>query len=600
MGDIIGGITLACLMVGEGIAYALLGGLAPTAGLYAAVIPVLIYSFFGTSRHLSVGPVSLSGVMTAVLIESVGTGVASEDAHLGSALALVTGILLVIFSLARMGFLEYVLSKPIIEGFVTGLACTVISGQLPTLVGINKKDFPHFHGHTAWENLGFFFGHLGYARRHDVGMALSCLVIMFSIKVLKKRDRFWYLKYTPGVLVCTLFANIVSKVAMLEANHQVRVLGVIPSGFPKPAMPSISFELFLEVVPAAVIVAFVGWVESMSVARQMSLQHHYEVSGNREMLALGMANIWGSFFSAMVVAGSIGRTHAANGAGTKSHFSGFLASFLMLGACYSTALFYHMPKSSVAAIIVFCISALIEIWALPDMKRQKQNGDLFFFMLAFFLTFAMGIEEGIILSALISTVYVIRKGTIPTPIFLGRVPGTEIYKPLAPTSDARPVPNMMIIQPGTSLFYYVNAAHFQLCVNPFLNRSIRADLPDWLAEGECDGIILDFANVEVIDFTAMEVMVDMVKIAMLNGVGLGISGLRKDLLTAVRASHVVHYVNKAYIGVTVADVARAMQKSMGVGGGAEERNLDDEDQKPKNPDEDSDLTRPSSSEDESD
>jgi SulP family sulfate permease len=535
VGDVLGGLTMAILLLGEGIAYALLAGIPAEVGIYSALIPTFVYSVLGTSRHLSVGAISLTAVMTGVVVLDNGTGNPAEDAALAHALCLSVGFFLVLFGVLRMAFIEHVLSLPIREGFISGMALTIISGQLMGLLGIPKGNL---HSHTIWENLRFFFAHIGAANRVDVAIGLLCLLVQALIKALRKTRRFAFLAFVPGVLVVTVIATVVSFSCKLHARYGISVLGYVPAGFPVPGAPTAWSPAFFQASLApALIIAFVGFIEALAVEREMAAVHQYPISANSELVALGAANLAGSFFRAMPALGSIGRSLAGNASGARTQMAGLVASLFMVVLCFASSLLYHLPRSAVSSIIVVVISSLVDFMTIPAMWRSRLFMDLAFFTTAFALTFALGIEQGIILSAVVSALYVIRRGTIPTPSFLGRVVGTTIYKPLAARSgDAKPIDNVVILQPGTPLFYFINASHLKKCVLRVLDGRGPSGLPApaWLLSGETAGLVIDLSDVEAVDFTAVEVLTEISKSAGRAGVAFGVTGVRGALKKVFR------------------------------------------------------------------
>ncbi len=506
----------------------LIQGLPPAVGIYSSLIPTFLYSLFATSRHLSVGPISLTAVMTSVVVSSRASpnGVDDPEANAGlaAALSLSVGIFLLIMAFFRMGFVENLLSKPIKEGFITGLAFTIISGQLPGLLGIPKS--PKIL-HTVWENLIYFFENIGHGTKREIGMGIACLLLQFGMKWLKRYPRFSFLRFIPGVLVVTVLATTISFSAGFEAQG-VRILGHIDAGFPVPRLPSFSPSFFSSSLAPGLIIAFVGFIEAMAVNRQMAAVHEYFISANSEMFAVGIANTAGAFFQAMPVFGSIGRTLANSAAGGRTQLAGLLASLVMLVFCFSARAFYHLPKCTVSSIIIVVISSLIDFFALPRMYRMALWIDLSFFLTSFVLTLGLGIENGIILSSLISALYVVRRGTIPSPTFLGRVPGTAIYKTLTVHGDASPIENLVIVQPGTSLFYFINTSHLKKVLMRILDGRgpMGGVMPSWLCRGEAIGLIIDFTNVEHCDFTGSEVLEEIYEMCCSSGILFGISSVR--------------------------------------------------------------------------
>ena len=393
-GDISAGITVGVMLIPQGMAYALIAGLPPVYGLYAAIVPQLIYVIFGTSRQLAVGPVAMDSLLVASGVGLMATEGTDTYIALAILLAGTMGLIQLVLGLAKMGFVTNLLSKPVISGFTSAAAIIIGLNQLKYLMGVelekSSKVFTILW--SAIQSMGSI---------HWITLALGVGGIAI-IKLSKKIH-----KSIPGALVAVIIGIVLVYVFRLDLAG-VKIVKEIPEGLPSFSLHSFTFDQWLELLPLAVTIAVVAFMESYSVSKSLEAKARtYKVGANQELVALGISNFIGSFFQSYPVTGGFSRSavNYQSGANTPltSIFSAAIVGFTLL---FLTPLFYYLPHAILAAVIMVAVSSLIDIkYAINLIKFSKWEFVLLLVTFITTLNFSMvpGIVTGIVLSILTPT-----------------------------------------------------------------------------------------------------------------------------------------------------------------------------------------------------
>ena len=413
-GDLIAGLTVGVMLIPQGMAYAMLAGMPPIYGLYASIIPLILYAIFGTSRQLAVGPVAMVALLIAAGVGELATDT-TEFISLAILLALMVGVIQLLMGLFRLGFLVNFLSHPVIAGFTSAAALIIGFSQLKHLLGIDIPRSNHIH-----EIIGNAFSNVDAINYQTLTIGLVAIGLILLVKKVKLP--------IPGPLLAVVF-GILAVWGLGWHEEGVKIVREVPKGLPAFGIPSLNMENVRALLPIALTISFIGFMESIAVAKAIQAKHkNYQVLPNQELIALGMANIGGSFFQAFPTTGGFSRTAVNDQTGAKTGMASvFSAVLIALTLLFLTPLFYYLPKAILASVI------MVAVFGLIDFKEAKHlwhtdRGD-FLMMLATFLgTLSLGIEEGILIGVVLSLGLIIFRTTQPHTAVLGKIPGKPHYK----------------------------------------------------------------------------------------------------------------------------------------------------------------------------
>ncbi|WP_017933654.1 SulP family inorganic anion transporter [Nocardioides sp. Iso805N] len=354
--DLIAGLTVWAVLVPESLAYATIAGVTPVIGLYAAVPSLLLYALIGSSRHLIVAPMSATAALSAGVVTAIGTG-HDQAAVLTAGLAITTGIVALLAGLMRLGFLAAFISEPVLKGFIIGLALTIMIGQVPALLGLEKGSGDFFE--KTWDVLR----HLGGVDGLTVAVGLTSLAALLLL-------RRW-VPLLPGSLVVALVAIGLTAALNLD-DHGLDIVGHIDAGLPHLGFPDVSVDQFRDLLGGAVGVMLVGFAEGLGAAKTYAAHSGYEIDANRELLGLGAANLGAGLASGMAVNGSLSKTAVNGSAGARSQISGVTAAALtVLTLLFLTGLFENLPEATLAAIVIAAVIELVDIASLRRLWRVR-------------------------------------------------------------------------------------------------------------------------------------------------------------------------------------------------------------------------------------
>lgn len=389
--DLIAGITVAVMLVPQGMAYALLAGLPPIYGLYAGLIPLFIYAVLGTSRQMSVGPVAISAILVAAGISQLAPPMSAEYVSLVILAGVLIGILEVTLGFLRLGFLVRIITHPVILGFSAAAGIIIAINQLRDLLGIAIPRFQY-----TYETLIYAYNHVGQANWITVAICVSSMLFIFFVKKISR--------IIPGpliaVIVCTLLIRLLG-----GDRLGVDLVGSVPEGLPAFQIPDFSWSKVMRLLPTVLIVTIIGIIESISIAKVLQAKHkNYKLRPNREFVALGFAKIGGAFFQAMPTSGSFTRSAVNDEAGARSGIASIITAALIgLTLLFLTPLFYYLPKAVLAAIILVSILKLFNWQEVVKLWKTKII-DFIVMLFTFILTLVTGIEIGVISGVIFSTI----------------------------------------------------------------------------------------------------------------------------------------------------------------------------------------------------
>jgi SulP family sulfate permease len=488
MADILAGLTLWGLVVPEGMAYAGVAGLPPQFGLYTLVASLLIYALFGSSRHLSVGATSATAALIASTV--IAMGVTSADMTTYSAyavaLVLVVGAIFLLAGLARLGWVTQFLSKPVMDGFVTGLAIFVAVGQINKLFGVEKGEG------NVFQKLFHVVKQLPEANWVTFAIGALALAVLFLLPRLNKK--------IPTGLVVLFGSIIISVVFKLNANFGVDVAGVLPQGIPSLSFPKVPLNAWIEMILPAIGIFLLAYSEALGVAREFAEKHHYEVDANQELNAHAVTNLVSGLFGGMIAAGSMSCSAVKEGAGGRTQITNIVAWVITLVTLlFLTPLFTDLPEAVLAALIIHAVWHLISARKLVKIRMASRTE---FWLAAITLAGVLFIDvlQGMIIGLVASLLLVIYNSSRPHLAALGRVPGIPgAYSGLDRHPENTAIPGILIIRVDAPI-YYANA----LTVREWIKNAVSNSQPAPHA------LIMNLAGQDSLDITSAEALKGLV------------------------------------------------------------------------------------------
>lgn len=497
--DLFAGIITAILLVPQGIAYAILAGLPPQLGLYASILPPVVYALLGTSRTLSVGPVSIAAIMIASSLTSPEVSALGHPLQSALLLSLESGIIMLIMALLRMGSLVNFISHPVLAGFTSGAALLIIGNQLPLLAGLNRPScsidvvcYSHYFSGTI-------------TKTTLLSLAALSLLVFFgkpltvSLRILKVNRALSTALSKCGPLLTVILATVVVSYFKL-ADQQVAVVGNVPSGFPELNMSFIG-DIFLGsewgraklLLPDAAFIALIAYVESVAIAKVTANLRGEKIIPNQELIALGTSNIVAAVSGGMPVAGGFSRTMVNFSAGARTQMAMLIAAaILSLAVIFFTPWFTNIPKSALAAIILVSIIRLVKFKHIVH-TWEFDRGDGIAELATLLAVLVLGIEEGIVLGIILTIGSHLRKASHPHIAIVGRIPKTEHFRNIK-RHQVETWRHLLLVRIDESITF----ANIDYIEN-YLGTELRR-------RPETKHIVLIFNSVSDIDTTALEAL----------------------------------------------------------------------------------------------
>ncbi|MBD3637899.1 MAG: sulfate permease [Crocinitomicaceae bacterium] len=414
-GDLPAGLTVGIILIPQGMAYAMIAGLPPVFGLYAALIPQVIYAILGTSRQLAVGPVAMDSLLVASGLGALQLSGLDEYISMAIFLALFMGAIQLLLGILNMGFLVNFLSKPVISGFTSAAAIIIGFSQIKHLIGVDIE-----RSSTIHEMMANTVPALRSSNIYALGIGLVGIIIIMLIRKWKRA--------VPGALIVMVLAIVVTYFMGLH-ELGVKILGEIPTGLPKVQLPEITTQRITDLAPIATALALVAFTEAISIGKSIEHKHDdYKVNPSQELIALGASNMVGSLFSSYPTTGGFSRSAVNNEAGAKTGMSAFIAAAIVaLTLLFLTPLFYYLPKPILASVIMVAVFRLIDLkYALKLWNDRKD--EFILLVVTFLMTLFVGIIEGIILGILFSLLLLVYRTAKPHIAELERIKGSDYFK----------------------------------------------------------------------------------------------------------------------------------------------------------------------------
>ncbi|MDH5180463.1 MAG: sulfate permease [Gammaproteobacteria bacterium] len=533
--DLIAGVTVALVLIPQSMAYAQLAGLPEVYGLYISFLPVLIAALWGSSRQLQTGPVAVVSLMTATALATVVGGTAQSNPDLAAQyiplamfMALMVGMFQLFLGVFRLGVVVNFLSHPVIVGFTNAAALVIGLSQLSKIFGVNMPGAPsdHFLSVRIWGVLQ----QLGDTHMVTLMMGIGAFALMWGMRR--------YVPKMPGVLVAVVITTLLSWIIGFEKMGG-KVVGSIPQGLPGFAMPALDLDMVGALFSSVIVISLVGFMEAISIAKAMAAKTQDRIDPNQELIGQGLGNIAGSFFQSYPASGSFSRSAVNLNAGAKTGFSSVITAMLVVVTLlFLTPLLYHLPKATLAAVIMMAVFGLINFSAIKHAwKANQHDGIAAAVTFGATLGFAPHLDQGILVGAGLSIMFYLYRTMSPRVALLGRhQDGTlrdiTVY-PELPT-DKR----VVAIRFDGSL-YFANVSYFE-----------DAILEAAANNKEAKYILVVGDGINELDASGEEVLRHVIERLSDSGITIAFSGLKRQVLRVMHRTKLFDVIGRDNIYAT--------------------------------------------------
>ncbi len=534
--DAVAAVIVTMMLIPQSLAYALLAGLPPQVGLYASILPLIAYAMFGTSRTLAVGPVAVVSLLTAAAVGEVAARGTADYLTAAITLALLSGAILVLMGLFRLGFLANFLSHPVISGFITASGIIIAASQLRHILGVDAEG----------ENLFLLITSLG---RHIGEVNLPTL----TIGVLATAFLFWVRKglapllqklglreKTAAVLAKAGPVLAVAVTIAITASFRldlagVAIVGKVEGSLPPLGVPQADLELIRSLLGPALLISIIGFVESISVAQTLAAKRRQRIDPDQELIALGASNLASGFSAGYPVTGGFARSAVNFDAGAETPAAGaFTAVGIALAALYLTPLLTFLPKATLAATIIVAVLSLVNLGAVRETLRySKADGSAM--VATILVTLLLGVEAGVMTGVSVSLLLFLLKTSRPHMAVVGIVPGTEHFRNTE-RHDVLTGSRVITLRVDESL-YFANA------------RGLEDTVYDLVARRpEARHFVLMCPAVNTIDASALESLEAMNARLADAGVTFHLSEVKGPVMDGLKRSHLLdHLTGNIYL-----------------------------------------------------
>jgi len=526
--DGLAAVIVTLMLIPQSLAYAMLAGLPPITGLYASIAPLFLYAIFGSSRTLAVGPVAVVSLMTAAALEPMFA--AESAAYIGAAmlLAALSGVILLLMALLRLGFLANFLSHPVISGFISASGLLIALSQLKHILGV-KAD-----GQTVLELLPALAEQIPNINVPTLLIGgLSLLFLQLARSRLKRLllavgfGAAWADGLTKtGPVLTIIVAVVVVTFAHLE-SHGVQVVGAIPEGLPVLRLPTMDWQLAVHLLPAALLISLVGFVESVSVAQTLAAKRRERIDPDQELVGLGTANIAAAVSGGFPITGGFSRSIVNFDAGARTPMAGVLTAIgIAVTAMFFTPLFHNLPHAVLAATIIVAVLSLVDLGSLKRTWRFSKQ-DFIAQAATMFGVLFMGVEIGIIMGVSLSLSLFLWRTSRPHIAVVGQLPGSEHFRNIERFSVIQSE-QVVSLRVDESL-YFPNAR--------YLEESITRLMVDYPC---CKHLVLMCSGVNLIDASALDSLEAIAERLTAAGVQLHLSEVKGPVMDQLHRSEFLH------------------------------------------------------------
>ncbi|XP_029012653.1 solute carrier family 26 member 10 [Betta splendens] len=605
LGDTVAGLTVGILHIPQGMAFALLTSVAPIFGLYTSFFPVVLYMVFGTGRHVSTGTFAVVSLMTGSVVEQLvpkplelnssspeAADLEAQRIGVASAVALLSGIIMLCMFGLQLGFLSTYLSEPIVKAFTSAAAFHVTVSQLQSMLGLRLPR--HTGAFSLFKTLASVMENLPHTNLAALLISVLCLAVLVPVKEVNVRYRQRLRTPIPVEILTVIVATGVAYASSLDSAYAIEIVGHIPAGFPRPRMPAL--HTFPDIAGDTVAITFVGYAVSVSLAMIYADKHGYSIHPNQELLAHGISNTVSSFFTCFPSSATLATTNILESAGGHTQLSGLFTSLVVLVVLLLVGpLFYFLPKAVLACINVTSLRQMfLQFQDLPDLWRISKI-DFMVWVVTWLSVVVLNVDLGLAIGVVFSMMTVICRTQRAGCSVLGRASNTEIYRPLENHNKCHEVPGVKILSYNGPI-YYGNRSFFReemsrllgltpekirgwekarkalekrergVAVNTveggIANTSFSSDndfFKSETPESEVQAVLIDCSSVVFVDVAGARLFTKMCTECQKIGVHVYLANCSEKVLKILTSSGLMNYMNPQHIFVTVHDAVTYIQ-----------------------------------------
>lgn len=517
------------MLIPQGMAYALIAGLPPVYGLYAALVPNLIYAFTGSSRKLAVGPVALDSLIVASSLAAM--KLATTEAYIAMALflAFLVGMLQLVMGVFKLGFLANFLSRPVVSGFTSAAALVIAVSQLKYLFGLELETTGTLKTFVA------VFQNLGETNFYDLSIGLAAILVIWGLKKLNRK--------LPAAMVAVIL-SIIGIYLFMVNETDVHILGTVPEGLPGFTLPTFGTSQLITALPTALALAFIAFAEAMAIAKAVEEKtNEFFTDPNQELRALGFSNIIGSFFQSFPSNAGLSRTAVNVDEGAKTGLASVISVLVVAGTLlFLTPFFYYLPKSVLGAIILVAVYGLIDL-KYPKHLYIKKKDEFILLLVTFLTTLLVGISQGIIFGVLFSLVLLVYRSSKPHIAVLGKIKGMEYFKNVDRFGEDVEVHDEILMIRFDAQLFFANVNYFK---SALLSEIIRKG-------PKLRYVILNAEPINYLDDTAAKQLKSMVSQLNEKGLTFKLAGAIGPLRDILKKSGLVTIIGQENIYVRTAE-----------------------------------------------
>jgi SulP family sulfate permease len=470
--DLVSGVVVGMIMIPVAMAYAQMAGVPPQAGLYSAIIGMTLYAVFATSRHLKITTSSTMSIMSIAVVAPLAAGNAAAFMALTSALAITVGLIMLVLSFMKLGFIADFLSKSVMTGYIFGVALLIAMSQLPKVFGVPSGDG------NVFQQLGQLIANLPQTNPYALALGVGTIALILIIKR--------YKPLIPGALLALILGTVIAGYFQLSITHNVAVVGDIPIGMPSPMIPSINLQAIPFLIGGAFGIVFLAVGETLGTGRTFAAKYHYEINADQELLAMGAANVGSGLFQGITIDMSLSNTAGGEAAGERTHLSSLVSAGVILAVVVFLApLLKNLPSAVLGGIV---LSSILGLFNFAEFKRYyaQRKTDFALACTALVGVAASDVMTGLMLAVLLSVVMLLYRASRPYIAILGQRANGE-FSDLDRHPDAQSIPGLVILRLDAPLYFFnANVARTQILAQTSSDAPPQAILLDLAASADLD------------------------------------------------------------------------------------------------------------------
>jgi SulP family sulfate permease len=539
-GDLIAGSVVAIMLIPQALAYSNLAGLPPQLGLYSSIISLILFALLSSSKFLSIGPVAIISILTAAGIGQISQQGTPEYIGLAITLALLVGIIQFIMGFFQIGFIVNFISHPVISGFSSAAAVIIFSSQVKSLLGLKMP-----YSENVFSTFSLIFSSLSETNSSTLILGIIGLVFLILLpQVLRKlhslinlSDLHLQILTKSSPLLLVIITSVTVWILQLNQTQGIAIVGDIPAGFPSLALPKISLETVRNLLPIALAIAFVGFMESYSVATTLGSKRGQKIDPNQELIALGVANIGTTFVGGYAVTGSFSRSMVNFMSGASTQLSSLISSvFIVLTLLLLMPLFYYLPQAILAAIILVAVKDLFDAHGLKQIWNYSR-ADGYSWLVTFFGILVFNIQIGLLIGAIAAITLYLWRTSQPHVVVVGRVGETEHFRSVS-RFDVATFPSVLAVRIDENL-YFANTKYLE----DYLFYTV-------LETGQVKHLVLILSGVNYIDVSALDTLEKLVTEMKVLDVNVYLAEIKSLLMEKLVKSDFIKEVGKERIFLT--------------------------------------------------